>query len=73
MAPASTGVAPDGSQVQVPLSVFTRAHEQLRAAAAVPQKRLGPAVVLGEARYVGRANAETGALELRASLLDAQP
>ena len=57
------------SFVQVPLDLFSRIFGQVQALARKPKKRLGPAVVLGEASYRGRANADTGALQLQASIL----
>lgn len=57
-----------GSLVQVPLAVYEQVVRQVRERTAPSDKRLGPAILLGEASYRGQASASTGALELQASL-----
>lgn len=57
-----------GAQVQVPLPLYERVLREVRSRTRPDDKRLGPAILLGEASYRGQANATTGALELQASL-----
>ena len=62
-------IAADGNAlVEVPLALYERVFRQARERTAPSEVRLGPAIVLGEANYRGKANPQTGTLELQASL-----